>query len=146
MFTKADKDANTLIAMNELIRLKWHPMSAAAIVGNLTAESYLDPDTGRGDDNTAMGLAQWRDERVTKFEEIIGKHVEDASLLEQLAYVNWELRNKFKKAGERLKKATTIEEKTAIIDKYYERSAGLHGERRLKFAKAALAAWEATQG
>lgn len=145
MISKQEKERNSLIAMGHLIKHKWFAESAAAIVGNLIAESYLDPNTGRGDGGTAMGIAQWRGSRLKKFEEIIGKHCESASLIEQLDFVNWELRNSEKKAGNLLKKAKTLEEKTAVIDKYYERSAGLHLERRVKHANNALNAWNTTQ-
>ncbi len=137
-FGKVNKDANTKIAMVFLTRSGWTSMQAAAIVGNLTAESYLNPRTPRGDDGTAMGLAQWRNERLKKFTEIIGKHCETASLEEQLRFVDWELRNTHKKAGNLLKTATHLPDAVHIVDKYYERSAGLHLERRIKFARDAL--------
>jgi hypothetical protein len=141
-FTKEQKEQNTLIAMSHLTGVGWTAMQAAAIVGNLTAESYMNPDTPRGDEGTAMGLAQWRLDRLDKFEEIIGKHCEDASLIEQLNFVDWELKNTHKKAGQLLKESKTIETATAVVDKYYERSAGKHLDRRVKFAKAALENWQ----
>jgi hypothetical protein len=137
-FGKVNKEANTKIAMKSLTDKGWTRMQAAAIIGNLTAESYMNPNTPRGDGGTAMGLAQWRFERLDKFEEIIGKHCEDASLEEQLRFVDWELRNTHKKAGSLLKAAPDIEVATAAVDKYYERSAGHHLERRIKFAREAL--------
>lgn len=137
-FGKVNKEANTKIAMEYLTAKGWSEMQSAAIIGNLTAESYMNPNTPRGDEGTAMGLAQWRLDRLEKFEEIIGKHCEDASLREQLDFVDWELKNTHKKAGNLLKTAPDIEKATAVIDKYYERSAGHHLDRRVKFAKEAL--------
>jgi hypothetical protein len=137
-YSKATKNANTRIAMAYLVKKGWTPMQAAAIIGNLTAESYMHPKTAPGDEGTAVGLAQWRNERRVKFREIIGKRVEDASLREQLDFVDWELKNTERKAGNLLKKAPTLEEGTHIIDKYYERSFGKHLDRRIRFAKAAL--------
>lgn len=124
--------------MPYLVHKGWAPMQAAAIVGNLTAESYMHPKTPAGDEGTAVGLAQWRYERREKFEEIIGKPVEKASLREQLDFVDWELRHTHKKAGNLLKAATTIESATEVVDRYYERSFGKHLDRRIRFAKAAL--------
>lgn len=135
-FSKADKERNTLAAMKHLMKT-WTRRQAAAIVGNLTAESYLNPSTPRGDDGTAMGLAQWRGDRLAKFVEIIGKHCENATLEEQLDFVTWELNHTHKSAGDKLRAAQNLRDATAIIDKHYERSAGLHGERRLKFATEA---------
>lgn len=147
MFSKADKDANQLIAMERLTsKSKWTPMQAAAIVGNLTAESYMNPATPRGDDNTAMGIAQWRGDRVKKFLEVMGRHCEDSSLEDQIDFVTWELRNTEKKAGDLLKKAKTIEEAVHVVDKYYERSSGQALDRRVKFAKASLDAWSEKKG
>jgi hypothetical protein len=137
-YSKATKNANTRIAMPYLIKKGWTPMQAAAIIGNLTAESYMHPKTPAGDEGTAVGLAQWRHERRSKFEEIIGKLVEKASLREQLDFVDWELRNTHKKAGKLLKEAKDIETATHVVDKHYERSFGKHLDRRIKFAKAAL--------
>lgn len=137
-FEKKNKEANTKVAMEVLTKKGWTSMQAAAIIGNLTAESYMNPNTPRGDDGTAMGLAQWRFERLDKFTSIIGKHCEDASLREQLEFVHWELKNTHKKAGTLLKSSENLEEAVKIIDKYYERSAGLHTDRRIKHAKNAL--------
>lgn len=145
-YGREQKEQNTLIAMGYLIGKGWTPMQAAAIVGNLTVESYLNPDTPRGDHGSAMGLAQWRDERLAKYKELYGKDVEGSTLKEQLDFVDWELRNTHKKAGQALLAAGNIEEGTAAIDKYYERSAGLHGEKRLKHAKAALDNWHMVSG
>ncbi len=140
-FSKIDKDKNSIIAMRFFFKNGWTPEQAAAIVGNLTAESYLNPNTGRGDDGTALGLAQWRGERVTKFTKVIGKHPEKASLLEQLKFVDWELRNSHRSAGNKLLAAKTLEQKVYAVDKFYERSAGLHLDRRIKFATQALQAY-----
>jgi hypothetical protein len=138
IYSKATKNANTRIAMFYLIAKGWRAMQAAAIVGNLTAESYMHPRTEAGDEGTAVGLAQWRNERRAKFAEIIGKPIEKASLREQLDFVDWELRNTHKKAGKLLVASKTIEEATHMIDKHYERSFGKHLDRRIRFAKAAL--------
>lgn len=137
-YGKVEKEANTKSALHFLVTKGWTQMQAAAIIGNLTAESYMNPETPRGDDGSAMGLAQWRGDRLVKFQEIIGKHCEDSSLEEQLSFVNWELNNTNKKAGNLLRKAPDLEIAVGVIDKYYERSAGIHLDRRIKFAKEAL--------
>jgi hypothetical protein len=138
MYGKVNKDANQQVALNYFVRKGWTSNQAAAIVGNLTAESYMNPHTPRGDKGTAMGLAQWRDERLAQFEKIIGKHCERASLEEQLRFVDWELRNTHKKAGDLLRAAPDLEAAVAVVDKHYERSAGIHLQRRIKFAQEAL--------
>lgn len=137
-YSKATKNANIRIAMPYLVQKGWTPMQAAAIIGNLTAESYMHPHTPDGDLGTAVGLAQWRGDRQTKFEEIIGRPIKKSTLRQQLDFVDWELKNTQKKAGKLLLSAKTIDEATGVIDKYYERSFGKHLDRRIKFAKEAL--------
>lgn len=137
-YSKATKTANTRIAMPFLVNKGWTPMQAAAIVGNLTAESYMHPHTPDGDKGTAVGLAQWRGNRQIKFQQIIGKSIKDSTLRDQLSFVDWELRNTEKKAGNLLLAAKDIETATYMIDKYYERSFGQALARRIKFAKEAL--------
>lgn len=145
-FGKVNKNANQLVAMRFFTSKGWTPMQAAAIVGNLTAESYMNPRTPRGDAGTAMGLAQWRLDRLTQFEKIIGKHCEVASLEEQLRFVDWELKNTHKKAGEYLRTAPSFEAAVHAVDKHYERSAGKHLDRRIKFGREALEAYNARLG
>ena len=137
-YSKATKEANTRIAMPYLIEKGWTPMQAAAIVGNLTAESYMHPHTPDGDLGTAVGLAQWRGDRQAKFQEIVGKPIKKSSLRDQLFFVNWELRNTHKKAGKLLIAAKSLKEAVAILDKHYERSYGGALDRRIKFAEEAL--------
>lgn len=145
-FGKVNKDANQQVGMRFFVSKGWTPMQAAAIVGNLTAESYMNPRTPRGDEGTAMGLAQWRNDRLTQFEKIIGKHCERASLEEQLRFVDWELKNTHKKAGEYLRTAPSFEAAVHAVDKHYERSAGKHLDRRIKFAREALETFNKSKG
>ena len=138
VYSKATKNANIRIAMPYLIEKGWTKLQAAAIIGNLTAESYMHPHTPDGDLGTAVGLAQWRGDRQTKFQEIIGKPIKKSTLRDQLDFVDWELKNTQKKVGKLLLAALTLEEATAVIDKYYERSFGKALDRRIRFAKEAL--------
>ena len=55
------------------------------------------------------------------FDALMGKNVLDASFEEQLAFVDWELRNTEKSAGQRLSGATSAQEATALIAQHYER-------------------------
>jgi hypothetical protein len=146
MFTLKMQLANTLIAMDHLVALKWQPMHAAAIIGNLTVESALNPDTPRGDTNTAMGIAQWREPRISKFAEIIGQPIEGSTLQQQLDFVSWELLNTEKKAGTLLKATLTVTDATKIVDKYYERSSGKAIDTRIKYAVSALTRWADKKG
>lgn len=102
----------------------WSPEQSAGIVGNLLQESQLNEKSfnpeggGRG----AKGIAQWRGERQTRFEEIYGKSLDESSFAEQLEYVNWELNNTEKKAGDELRKAVSVSKATQVVQSKYERS------------------------
>jgi peptidoglycan hydrolase-like protein with peptidoglycan-binding domain len=115
----------------------WTPAQAAGIVGNLQAESGRNLDINAvGDGGKAYGIAQWHPDRQQNFARVFGKDIKQSSLGEQLAFVQWELENTERRAGQMLSTAKTSEEAAIIFDKYYERSAGLHTDRRVALAKA----------
>ena len=98
----------------------WSLHQAQAIVANLSAESALD-ETLPGDQGAAYGLAQWRDSRRSKFQEVMGKPIEGSSFEDQLAYVDWELRHTEKSAAQKLSQTKTYEEATEVVAQHYER-------------------------
>jgi hypothetical protein len=116
----------------------WTKEQAAGIVGNLVVESRLKTDAV-GDGGQAYGIAQWHPPRQAKFKEVYGKDIRNSSFQEQLEFVNWELNNSEKAAGNALRKATTASEAATIVDKKYERSAGLHTAERVSNANAVMA-------
>lgn len=101
----------------------WTKEQAAGLVGNLITESKLDP-TAVGDNGKAYGIAQWHPDRQAKFAQQYGKDIKNSTFEEQLAFVDWELRNNEKTAGQSLAGARTASEAAAIVDKKYERSSG----------------------
>jgi hypothetical protein len=112
----ADKEAAIKFFMGK----GWTRAQAAGIVANLIKESGLKAHGPNGDNGTATGVAQWRGGRQTKFKELFGKDLSQATLEEQLAYVDWELRNSHKAAGDRLKNASTPYDAAGIVCRYYE--------------------------
>lgn len=120
----------------------WTKEQAAGIVGNLAVESGFKTDAV-GDNGNAYGIAQWNKkgspERIDNFQKVMGKSLYGSNFQEQLEFVNWELNNSEKAAGNRLRQATTADEAAAIVDKYYERSSGVHLDRRQANAAAVLA-------
>ena len=125
-------------AMKFFISKGWTPEQSAGIVGNLVQESNLNPEAYNKREN-AQGIAQWRFERIKRFETMHGKSIRSASLQEQLEYVNWELNNTEKTAGNELRKTTTAPQAAAVIDKLYERSAGTELSNRVNNANQLLA-------
>lgn len=116
----------------------WTREQAAGIVGNLVVESGLRTDIV-GDGGRAYGIAQWHPDRQARFKQVYGKDIRQSNFQEQLEYVNWELNNSEKAAGDALRGATTAADAAAIVDSQYERSAGLHLARRQENAAAIMA-------
>ncbi len=73
----------------------WAHNAAAGIVANLQVESSLNPGSKNLDSDGLMhrGLASWSPERQALFARLFGHGIEGSSFLEQLAFVDWELRN-----------------------------------------------------
>jgi hypothetical protein len=116
----------------------WTKAQAAGITANLQKESNLRANpTGWNDGGEAYGVAQWHADRQADFQTAIGKDIRSSSLEEQLAFVDWELRNTESKAGNRLLKATTAEQAGAIVSQYYERPKEVVAERTARGASAA---------
>lgn len=110
----------------------WMPQQAAGIVGNLQAESGQDLNPSSiGDGGKAYGIAQWHLDRQANFQAQFGKNIRQSSFEEQLAFIQWELENTERRAGQLLKNATTAAEAASIVDQYYERSSGEHRGRRV---------------
>lgn len=110
----------------------WSPQQAAGIVGNLQAESGQDLNpSSLGDGGKAYGIAQWHPDRQANFESQFGKSIRQANFEEQLAFIQWELENTEKRAGQLLKGAQSAAEAASIVDQYYERSSGEHRGKRI---------------
>jgi hypothetical protein len=111
----------------------------AGFLGNFHHESAVGANKGVGDGGTAFGLAQWRKERVTNFQRVIGKSPQNASIADQVKFVAWEMKNP-EAAGMTVKQrdailaAKTPEQAAELIDKHYERSDGK--SRRDRASKA----------
>ena len=115
----------------------WSKEQAAGIVGNLVVESGLRTDAV-GDNGQAYGIAQWHPDRQRKFQQIFGKPITQSSFAEQLEFVNWELNNSEKQAGDALRGATTAAEAASIVDSQYERSSGAAIAQRVSNANAVM--------
>lgn len=122
----------------------WTKEQSIGIVANLIQESNLDPAAFNKKEN-AQGIAQWRFERIDRFQARYGKSIREASLEEQLDYVDYELKTTEKKAGTALRESKTVKEATAVIDRLYERSAGTELQVRQKNAERLTAAYARPQ-
>ncbi|OAI02928.1 hypothetical protein A1342_03525, partial [Methylomonas methanica] len=109
-------------AMQLLMEKGWSKDDAAAIAANLNSESRFDTRAS-GDKGTAIGIAQWHQDRQAQFEKVFGKELTDASFEEQIAFIDWEMNNTNKKAGMAIRSAFGVDSKTAAVEQFYERSA-----------------------
>lgn len=128
-------------AFNFFVSKGWTRAQAAGIVGNLQVESgNFSPKVlsgqQRGDGGKAVGVAQWHPDRQAKFARQFNKSIIGSSLLDQLAFVDWELRNDEKGAGTALARTTDPATAAAIVDEKYERSSGEHRRQRMANAVA----------
>lgn len=114
----------------------WTKEQAAGIVGNLQVESgnfAADVISGkrRGDSGKAVGIAQWHPDRQAIFQKVMGKSLVGSSLMDQLKFIQYELNNNEKRAGNILRTATTAEDAAYKVDKFYERSSGEARKQRI---------------
>lgn len=105
-----------------LMGLGWSRIAAYGPTANAAEESSLDPDAV-GDSGKAYGLWQWHSDRQATFKQVFGKALQEASALEQVKFLDWELRNTERAAGEALKKAKTAREAAAEFCRLFERPA-----------------------
>ena len=126
------KTAGAETAMSYFQSQGWTKEQAAGIVGNLQAESgpSLNPKAV-GDNGQAYGIAQWHPDRQAMFKATMNKDIRESSLEEQLQFVQWELGNTNKSAGNALKSAKAADEAAQIVDKLYERSSGTALNKRM---------------
>lgn len=109
----------------------WSREQAAGIVGNLEAESSLNPRAFNpdGGGQGAKGIAQWRGSRLKDFEAFAGKGIDQSTREEQMAFVHHELTaGKETAAGRALKAATTADGAADVIVRKYERPGNLDVE------------------
>lgn len=127
---------NAKTALDFFIQQGWSPEQAAGLVANLQAESGKNLDTNVfGDAGAGYGIAQWHGPRQRDFQRIMGRPLKGSSLEDQLKFVQWELTHSEKRAGQLLRNAKSAAEAAAIVDQYYERSSGIHRDKRIQFAQ-----------
>lgn len=119
----------------------WAADHACGIAANLQAESDFRIDAV-GDGGLAYGIAQWHPPRQADFARVFGKPIQGSTLDEQLAFVDWELRNTERHAGTALRATLTANEAAAVVSRLYERPADADGEAKRRAAIAAKLAAE----
>jgi hypothetical protein len=120
------------------------PEQAAGWIGNFAVESTpnIDPTAYNPNDVGAesFGIAQWRSTRYDDLKNWAESTSQDYTTLEtQLGFVLYELSNSERSAASRIRETRTVDDAARTIDRYYERSDGTHRERRVTYARDALA-------
>ena len=113
----------------------WSAEQSAGIVANLKAESDFSPGA-TGDNGQAVGIAQWHPDRQLDFKRLFGKDIRDASFVDQLNFVDWELHNRPEFGGAMLKASQSATDAARIFSNLYERPANAASEadRRARIA------------
>lgn len=104
----------------KLQALGWSKAQAEGIVANLQRESG-GRTNAVGDNGAAYGLAQWHKDRQDDFAKFAGHDIRSSTRDEQLAFINYELRNKKYLGGDKLKQATDAGQAAAIFSRNFER-------------------------
>lgn len=137
MATKKNQ-SNAQIAYNYFINKGYSPAAAAGIVGNLRAESGINP-TRKQINGNAMGIAQWEPPRWNNFVRVAeNRGLDPMSLETQLWYIDHELKSMSQRGAIDLKKFKSLQdgtEATRIFMKEYERPGIERFGERLAFAR-----------
>jgi len=113
-----EKDKKAEYAYKFYLNKGYTPAQSSAIVGNLLRESSLNPNA-IGDGGKAFGLAQWHPDRQAKAKQLYGDKWKDFD--NQLDFVDWELNNTEKEAGNALKNSKGVWNAGQIITDKFER-------------------------
>jgi hypothetical protein len=114
----------------------WTKEQAAGIVANLQHESGLR-GSAMGDGGLAYGMGQWHPDRQANFARVFGHPIQQGTPQEQLAFVNWELHNTEKAAGDALSQTKTAQDAGGVVSAHYERPANRQGEAMARGQTAA---------
>lgn len=129
---KAAQAANSQKAIEFFKSQGWTEEQAAGIVANLIQESGLNPKLP-GDSGAAFGIAQWHKDRQDDFRKWAGHDIRESTLMEQLAFVDFELRRgKEQAAGKKIKETETREDAAAATREFYERPLNKYGDEDAK--------------
>ena len=116
-------------AMSKFMEMGWSKEQAAGLAANLHRESGFKADIV-GDKGKAYGIGQWHPDRQRNFAKVFGRDIHGSSLDDQLKFVDWEMRNTEKGAGNKLRAATNAMQAGGIVSKYYERPRDTEKEMR----------------
>ena len=112
---KQDKER---VAYSFLTAQGWTPEQTIGIIGNIKRESGFNPNAV-GDGGKAFGLVQWHPDRQAKAKSLYGDSWK--SFENQLKFIDWELKNTEKAAGDRLRNTKGAWQAGQVVSDFYER-------------------------
>ena len=132
----ADAKQNTKLAWDWLIQKSYSPIHAAAILGNFTHESRMNPAIENPNDKGArsIGLAQWRwygetgGRQTDLFTFASNRRTAWQDLYLQLAFADHELSTQSYLGGDSFRKATTLTNATLVFMRKFENPANTAGK------------------
>jgi hypothetical protein len=113
----------------------WGAHHAYGAASNIFQECSFVPNL-YGDGGKAYGLCQWHGDRQARFKKQFGKPIQEASTIEQLQFMNWELRNPEKGAGDKLMATKTAYDAGAAFSRWYERPKAVQAEMQKRGQRA----------
>lgn len=128
---KEEKNKLRIKYYNFFVRRGLTHEQSCGIVGNIMVESLGNP-TIQSDYGKAIGLAQWRGQRIHNLRQFAGKDWLLAQL--QLEFILHELKTTEKRAYNKLQNAQSIQHATILFCRYYERPNVPHMNKRIKEA------------
>ena len=116
---KIKKQDDEKRAYSKMLSFGWTPEQASGIVGNLVWESRLNTSVlGTADDKGSRGIAQWHSGRLQTLQKRYGNKWTD--LDNQLEFVNWELNNTHRRAGDKLRASRGVYDTGKVVSDDYE--------------------------
>ncbi len=115
---------------------------ASGLVAQIEKESGFNVDAfnGAGGGEGAMGILQWRGDRIRRFRERYGRDPRGAPFDQQLEFMVWELNNSEGPAGAAIRGARTAGEAGSIASRLYVRPGVTEPERAAEATARARAA------
>lgn len=121
--------------INGMMALGWSEFVGYGTASSSYQESSFESDAV-GDHGQAYGLFQWQGPRQSLYKQVFGKDIRDATPMEQLKFLDWELRNSERSAGDALRGAKGAYDAGALFSRLYERPKAVEDEAKSRGTRA----------
>jgi hypothetical protein len=125
----AKHKADAQKVLDTLFASEWTKPQVIGIIANIFAESGFNPSIP-GDGGQAYGLCQWHPDRQKEFFRFKGKSIKGSTFEDQVQFIDHELHNNEKPAGDLLRRQSSASAAGFVISLNYERPAAKEAEAR----------------